>query len=185
MNKPSLNFCGVIFSGSFTMFCLRAVADTELPVEPVQIGRQTQFFVDDFIVDNRWPLLKREEVLVRTIHRAVKHPANPVLSGRGGYVNVIATRKRGSTGYSTKISGITAWSLSSTPTPWPRPSRPTASTGKYPTWASTTGKIQKKTTSAGRLQRIRRGTRPEWPTRNTCLRSRKNTTGDTCTSYIT
>ena len=71
------------------MFYLRVVADTELPVEPVQIGRQTQFFVDDYIVDNRWPLLKREEVLVQTIHRAVKHPANPVLPGRGGYVNVI------------------------------------------------------------------------------------------------
>lgn len=66
-----------------------ALADTDLPEEPVEIGHESQFFIDDYIVDNRWPLRKREEVLVRTIHQPVKHPANPVLPGRGGYVNVV------------------------------------------------------------------------------------------------
>ena len=64
-------------------------ADTDLPTEPVEIGNTPQFFVDDYIVDNRWPLRKREEFLVRKIHRPVKHPANPVIPGKGGYVNVV------------------------------------------------------------------------------------------------
>ena len=89
MKQTLRALCATVLSGILAALCPPTVADTALPVEPVEIGQQTQFFVDDYIVDNRWPLLKRKEVLVRKVHRAEKHPANPVLPGRGGYVNVV------------------------------------------------------------------------------------------------
>ena len=62
---------------------------TELPDEPVEIGFEPQFFVDDYLVDNRWPLRKGKEAMVRACHQPVKHPANPLIAGKGGYVNVV------------------------------------------------------------------------------------------------
>ncbi len=78
-----------VFSAIFTVLAPLAVADTDLPEEPVEIGHESQFFIDDYIVDNRWPLRKRDEVFVRAVHRPVKHPTNPVLPDNGGYVNVV------------------------------------------------------------------------------------------------
>ena len=57
-----------------------------MPDEPVQIGHESQFFVDDYIVDNRWALLKKDEALVRVAHQPIKHPANPLIGGEGGYL---------------------------------------------------------------------------------------------------
>lgn len=66
-----------------------ALAETELPDEPVEIGNEPQLFVDDYIVDNRWPLDKVVEVMGRVVHQPVKHASNPVIKGKGGYLNVV------------------------------------------------------------------------------------------------
>ncbi|MCH2126384.1 MAG: hypothetical protein MK165_16460 [Pirellulaceae bacterium] len=79
----------LFLSGLFAIGSLSVNADTDLPIEPLQIGHAPQFFVDDYLVDNRWALKKREEFLVRTVHQPVKHRGNPLLPGRGGYVNVV------------------------------------------------------------------------------------------------
>lgn len=89
MGKRMMVICGMVITSIVLIFVPLAVADTELLQEPIEIAFDPQFFVDDYVVDNRWPLLKREEVLVRTVHQPVKHPANPLVSGRGGYVNVV------------------------------------------------------------------------------------------------
>lgn len=60
----------------------------EVPVEPVDIGFETQYFVDDFIVDNRWGNKQGKEMILREFHQPVKYEANPVLAGQGGYVCV-------------------------------------------------------------------------------------------------
>jgi len=88
-NNVRIALSAIAFSGILTTLSPLAKADTVLPVEPMEIGHATQFFVDDYLVDNRWPLRKREEVFVRIAHTPAKHPANPVLPGRGGYVNVV------------------------------------------------------------------------------------------------
>ena len=89
MQKRSLCTSILILCCLWAVDCSSLQADTDLPKEPVEIGHRTQFFVDDYIVDNRWALKKREEFLVRKVHQPVKHPANPVIPGRGGYVNVV------------------------------------------------------------------------------------------------
>ena len=58
MKQTPRDLYATVLSGILAALCSPAVADTALPVEPVEIGQQTQFFVDDYIVDNRWPLLK-------------------------------------------------------------------------------------------------------------------------------
>ena len=78
---------GVALLGA--MFFRPAFAETVLPEEPVEIGHESQFFVDDYIVDNRWALLKKDEALVRVAHQPIKHPANPLIGGEGDYVNVV------------------------------------------------------------------------------------------------
>jgi len=57
--------------------------------EPIEIGRRTQFFVDDYMVDNRWSLKPKTEEVVRAFHAPLKHHANPVIAGEGGYVSAV------------------------------------------------------------------------------------------------
>ncbi|MFT5466715.1 MAG: hypothetical protein ACI8UO_001815 [Verrucomicrobiales bacterium] len=64
-------------------------AETDLPTEPIELGLEPQFFVDDYMVDNRWPLDKVAQVMGRVFHQPVKHPSNPVIPGQGGYLNVV------------------------------------------------------------------------------------------------
>ncbi len=71
------------------LFFRPVFGETVLPDEPVEIGHESQFFVDDYIVDNRWALLKKDEALVRMAHQPVKHPANPLIRGEGTYLNVV------------------------------------------------------------------------------------------------
>jgi hypothetical protein len=59
-----------------------------LPTEPVAIGTTPQFFVDDYIVDNRFAIKYKNYALVRKFHQPVKHAANPLIDADGGYVNV-------------------------------------------------------------------------------------------------
>lgn len=60
-----------------------------LPAEPVEIGTTPQFFVDDYMVDNRFAIKYKTNAVVRHFHPPVKHEANPVMTGDGSYVNVI------------------------------------------------------------------------------------------------
>ena len=61
---------------------------TDLPREPIEIGHEPQFFVDDYIVDNRWALRMGKEAFVRAFHQPVKDERNPLIAGKGGYVSV-------------------------------------------------------------------------------------------------
>jgi hypothetical protein len=58
----------------------------DLPQEPVEIGQLPQFFVDDYIVDNRWSLKPKKEEVVRAFHPPVKASVNPVIPDGAGYV---------------------------------------------------------------------------------------------------
>jgi hypothetical protein len=52
-----------------------------IPVEPVEIGDTPQFFVDDYLVDNRWAVRfgdESREMVLRVFHPPKKHPANPL-----------------------------------------------------------------------------------------------------------
>ena len=55
----------------------------------IPIDEQPQFFIDDYLVDNRWGVEYLTETVKRVFHTPVKHPANPVIANRGGYVNVL------------------------------------------------------------------------------------------------
>jgi hypothetical protein len=59
-----------------------------LPTEPVAIGTTPQFFVDDYIVDNRFAIKYKNYAVVRKFHQPVKYVANPLIDADGGYVNV-------------------------------------------------------------------------------------------------
>ena len=58
-------------------------------MQEIRIDGQPQFFIDDYLVDNRWGVEYLTEAITRVFHVPVKHPANPVIAERGGYVNVL------------------------------------------------------------------------------------------------
>ena len=58
-------------------------------MQSIAIDDQPQFFVDDYLVDNRWGVEYLTEAVIRVFHAPVKEPANPVIAGCGGYVNVL------------------------------------------------------------------------------------------------
>ena len=76
-------------------FSLAACALTALPEEPVEIGVEPQFLIDDYIVDNRWAIRFKNEAVVRICHQPVKDERNPLIAGKGGYVYVIHDREAG------------------------------------------------------------------------------------------
>src|SRR6185295_17182536 len=59
-----------------------AVAETSsIPREPMDIGTTPQFFIDDYVVDNRWALTFEDgstEMVERVFHAPRKHPRNPL-----------------------------------------------------------------------------------------------------------
>ena len=65
------------------------------PREPVEIGTAPQFFVDDHIVDNRWAVKQKKEAVLRVLHSPVKHKANPLINGDGGFVTVAKDESTG------------------------------------------------------------------------------------------
>jgi hypothetical protein len=71
-------------------FPLSPVAIAQIPTEPVEIARGVpQFFVDDWLVDNRFAIKYKNNAVVHAVHPPAKHPANPVYRGDCGYVNVV------------------------------------------------------------------------------------------------
>lgn len=71
-----------------TLFCLSPLIGGDIPDEPVEIGFEPQYFVDDYLVDNRWGNKQKKEMVLRTFHPAKKHDSNPLIAGEGGYVSV-------------------------------------------------------------------------------------------------
>ena len=58
-----------------------AAEHRSLPREPMTIGTEPQFFVDDYLVDNRWAIQygnASREMVQRVFHAPTKHPRNPV-----------------------------------------------------------------------------------------------------------
>ncbi len=70
-----LSFLSLLVSTGFGI-----AADT-LPEEPVEIGNEPQFLFDNYIVDNHWAIKYKREAVTRVFHQAVKHPANPIMTG--------------------------------------------------------------------------------------------------------
>jgi len=66
-----------------------------IPEEPVEIGFGPQFFVDDWIVDNRMPVRYKQGGLNRVYHRPVKHPANPLIPDTGSYGSAVWDEEAG------------------------------------------------------------------------------------------
>ncbi len=71
-----------------SLLFLAAANGGDIPEEPVEIGFEPQYFVDDYLVDNRWGNKQKREMVLRTFHSAEKHEGNPVIAGKGGYVCV-------------------------------------------------------------------------------------------------
>ena len=66
-----------------------------LPVEPVEIGAEPQFFVDDYVVDNRWAVKQKTDEVLRVFHTPKKHADNPLIAGDGGFVCVAHDKEAG------------------------------------------------------------------------------------------
>ncbi len=61
----------------------------QVPEQPIEMDRGVpQFFVDDWLVDNRFAIKYKQQAVVHAVHPPQKHPANPVYLGDCGYVNV-------------------------------------------------------------------------------------------------
>lgn len=93
-----------------------AVAD-ELPLvenghpRVLEINHDPQFFVDDYLVDNRWGVLYETETVLRVFHPPQKYEGNPVISGKGGYVNVVCDDRAGLY----RMIYQASWDISATP----------------------------------------------------------------------
>jgi len=66
-----------------------------LPNEPVEIGAEPQFFIDDYIVDNRWAIKYKKQAVLRVFHQPKKYEGNPLIANDGGYVNVLREEDTG------------------------------------------------------------------------------------------
>ena len=65
-----------------------------VPEEPVEIGFEPQYFVDDYIVDNRWGHKQRNQMVLRRFHQPRKH-RSPIIAETGGYVCAQRDRQTG------------------------------------------------------------------------------------------
>jgi hypothetical protein len=61
----------------------------------LEVGREPQLFVDDHLVDNRWGIEHRTQTVARRFHAPRKDPLNPLIPGKGGYVNVARDERTG------------------------------------------------------------------------------------------
>ena len=53
------------------------------------LNNEPQLLVDDHLIDNRWGVEYLTEAVLRVFHAPEKDPANPLIKGQGGYVNVV------------------------------------------------------------------------------------------------
>ena len=78
----------------FTILGVAIGLNAAVPSEPMEIGFEPQYFVDDYLVDNRWGNKQKREMVLRRFHQPVKH-GQPVIPGTGGYVCVQRDEKTG------------------------------------------------------------------------------------------
>jgi len=75
--------------GAVLLALTRVQAVAQVPDEPVSLERGVpQFFVDDWLVDNRYAVQYKKHAVVHVAHPPEKHHSNPVYRGDCGYVNV-------------------------------------------------------------------------------------------------
>jgi hypothetical protein len=55
-------------------------------VEPLEIGATPQLLLDGHVVDNTWALRYKSQHVDRVFHAPRKHPSNPLIKTKGGYV---------------------------------------------------------------------------------------------------
>ena len=69
----------------FRILCLFATLPARavpIPAEPMEIGTGPQFFIDDYLIDNRWALNYDNgstQMVTRVLHQPKKYEQNPVL----------------------------------------------------------------------------------------------------------
>ena len=98
---------GLAFSVSLSTSRLEA----ELPVEPMEIGHVPQFFVDDYIVDNRWALNfanGSKEMVLRVIHPPGKFAGNPFVEPQTTFNQTDPTQPRTGAGFLSVVRGLPA-----------------------------------------------------------------------------
>ncbi len=97
---PRLRWSALLLSAVWTGFlpCPQAGAQF-VPDEPVEIGRQPQLFVDDYLVDNRYAIKSpATQMVLRVFHQPVKHGDKPVLIDPGAVPSHHALRLDRETG---------------------------------------------------------------------------------------
>lgn len=57
-----------------------AFAQQSLTAKAIEIGRTSQLFVDNYIVDNTWTLKYKTQHIDRIFHQPRKHSANPLIT---------------------------------------------------------------------------------------------------------
>src|SRR6188768_3402383 len=70
-----------LHSGLLILALAAARVQAAPPHEPVEIGHESQFVCDLHIVDTTWGLRSKGEPVLRMSHQAVKHAANPLITG--------------------------------------------------------------------------------------------------------
>lgn len=72
-------------------------ASPALAAEPpvLEIDDDPQLFLDDYLVDNRWGLPTRADMVRRRFHPPRKEERNPLIAEGGGYANVVQDRQAG------------------------------------------------------------------------------------------
>ena len=89
------------------MVCLSSASLAgKLPTEPIAIGNVPQFFVDDYIVDNRWAIKygnASKEIVSRVQHAPRKYEQNPVIAPYLDFGQTDPSKPRASSIYITVI----------------------------------------------------------------------------------
>lgn len=75
------------------LWCVSVEASEE--PQALEIAHEPQFFVDDYVVDNRWGVEYLKETVTRVFHPPYKSKRNPLIAGTGGYVNVVRDEQAG------------------------------------------------------------------------------------------
>ena len=75
--------------------CGELIAADPLPSEPVEIGGDVQFVLDNYIVDNHWAIKYKKEAIERVFHEPSKCAGNPLIVPDGGYTSVLRDPKTG------------------------------------------------------------------------------------------
>lgn len=93
MNRPAIASSMLV-----SMFTIQMMTSlTTLGAEPslTQIDHDPQFFIDDYLVDNRWGKVYLTETVTRVFHQPKKDERNPLIAGKGGYINVVRDEEAG------------------------------------------------------------------------------------------